>query len=97
MFSVDVGEMNRSDCCSTSGLHMPASVCLTHTHTLFPVALPFSHALFPSISVSVHISASRSARGQMINIIESENANSVVTERGPGSLGADSHGEETEM
>lgn len=73
MFSMDVGEMNRSDCGSTSGLHMPASVCLTDTQSLFPVALPFSHALFLSISVSVHISASPcSARGQMINIIESE-------------------------
>lgn len=67
--------MNRSDCGSTSGLHMPASVCLTDTHSLFPVALPFSHALVLSISVSVHIAASPlppSARGQMINIIESE-------------------------
>lgn len=72
---MDVGEMNRSDCGSTSGLHMPASVCLTDTHSLFPVALPFGHALVLSISVSVHIAASPlppSARGQMINIIESE-------------------------
>lgn len=72
---MDVGEVNRSDCGSTSGLHMPASVWLTDTHSLFPVALPFSHALVLSISVSVHIAASPlppSARGQMINIIESE-------------------------
>lgn len=75
MFSVDVGEVNRSDCGSTSGLHMPTSVCLSDTHSRVAVALPFTHALLPSISVSVHIAASplpRSAGGQMINIIESE-------------------------
>lgn len=83
---MDVGEMNRSDCGSTSGLHMPASVWLTDTHSLFPVALPFSHALVLSISVSVHIAASPlppSARGQMINIIESETQTGAVTDRAP--------------
>lgn len=83
---------------STSGLYMPASVCLTHTHSLFPVALPFSHALLLSISVCVHISASplpRAARGQMINIIESETQTPLSGSR-PGALTANSHSEETE-
>lgn len=92
-FSLDVGGMNRSDCSSTSGLHMPASVCLTDTHSLRPVALPFSHALVLSISVSVHTAASPlppSARGQMINIIESE-TQTLLSQTAPHS-----HGEETE-